>query len=62
MQTLSERLDAGIRASTDRLIAIHHLEGRAAAEVMARLVDDVTADGPVDERKAAVIGGSFRAR
>ena len=57
MRVLSERLDAAIRASTDRLIAIHHLDGRAAAQVMARLAADVTTDSPVDERKAAVIGG-----
>jgi len=57
MCTLSERLDADIRASTDRLIAIHHLEGRAADEVTARLLGDVATDSPVDERKAAVIGG-----
>jgi hypothetical protein len=57
MRTLSERLDADIRASTDQLIAIHRLDGRAAAEVMTRLSDNVTADAPVDERKAAVIGG-----
>lgn len=57
MRTLSERLDADIRDSTDRLIAIHHLDGRAAGDVMARLARDVTTDGPVDERKAAVIGG-----
>jgi hypothetical protein len=41
----------------DRLIAIHGLDGRAAAEVMTRLADSVTAEAPVDERKAAVIGG-----
>ena len=57
MRTLSERLDVDIRASTDQLIAIHRLDGRAAAEVTARLADSVTADTPVDERKAAVIGG-----
>jgi hypothetical protein len=57
MRTLSERLDAAIRASTDRLIAIHHLDGRAAGEVMARLASNVTTDSPVDERKAAIIGG-----
>jgi len=57
MRTLSERLDAAIRASTDRLIAIHHLDGRAADEVMARLASNVTTDSPVDERKAAIIGG-----
>jgi hypothetical protein len=57
MRTLAERLDAGIRASTDRLIAIHHLDGRAAAEVIARLAQNVATESPVDERKAAVIGG-----
>jgi hypothetical protein len=57
MRTLSERLDAEIRGSTDQLIAIHQLDGRAAAEVMARLVENVTTDAPVNERKAAVIGG-----
>jgi hypothetical protein len=57
MRELSERLDVDIRAGTDRLIVLHHLDGRAATEVMARLVDNVTADMPVSERKAAVIGG-----
>ena len=57
MRVLSERLDAAIRASTDRLISIHHLDGRAADEVMARLASQVTTDGPVDERTAALIGG-----
>ncbi|MGE5169931.1 MAG: DUF3482 domain-containing protein [Rudaea sp.] len=57
MRVLSERLDADIRASTDRLIEIHRLGGRAAAEVTARLAQDVTTDTPVNARKAAVIGG-----
>jgi len=57
MRTLAERLDADTRAAMDRLIAIHGLDGRAAADVMSRLANSVTADVPVDERKAAVIGG-----
>jgi hypothetical protein len=57
MRTLSERLDREIRASTDQLIAVHALDGHAAAEVMARLADNLTTEAPVDERKAAVIGG-----
>ena len=57
MRSLSERLDATIQQSTDRLIAIHHLDGRAAAEVVARLTENVTTDAPVHEGKAAVIGG-----
>jgi len=57
MRTLARRLDADIRASTDQLIAIHQLEGRAAAEVIARLSDDIVADNPVSEGKAAIVGG-----
>jgi hypothetical protein len=57
MRELSERLDENVRDSTDRLIAIHHLGGHAADEVTARLASQVTTDAPLDERKAAVIGG-----
>ncbi len=57
MSALAQRLDQDIRASTDRLIAIHQLEGRAAAEVTARLADSVVTEAPVDERKAAIVGG-----
>jgi hypothetical protein len=53
---MSARLDADLRSSTDRLIAIHALEGRAAGEVLARLARDVRRDEPLDERKAAVMG------
>jgi hypothetical protein len=57
MDALAQRLDAAIRASTNELIAIHHLAGEAAAEVMARLASDVTTEAPLDPRKAGVIGG-----
>ena len=57
MSALAQRLDADILASTDRLIAIHQLEGRAAAEVTARLADSVVTEAPVDARKAAIVGG-----
>ena len=57
MSRLAQRLDADIRASTDRLITIHRLEGRAAADVTARLADSVVTEAPIDERKAAVVGG-----
>ena len=57
MEALAARLDADIRASTDRLIAIHHLEGRAAAVVTARLAGQVVATAPIDEKKAAIVGG-----
>jgi outer membrane lipoprotein SlyB len=56
-QTLAERLDAGVRGATDRLIAIHGLEGSAAETVRERLADRVRTDAPVDEGKAAMMGG-----
>ena len=56
-RALAERLDAGLRESTDRLIAIHGLEGRAADEVRERLVDRVRTDAPMHEGKAAMMGG-----
>jgi hypothetical protein len=57
MATLAERLDADIRATTDRLIEIHRLEGRASAEVLARLARDFAVEERLSEGKAAVLGG-----
>jgi hypothetical protein len=54
---LAERLDADVRATTDRLIEIHGLEGRASAEVLARLAGDFAVAARVSESKAAVLGG-----
>jgi hypothetical protein len=55
-EALASRLDESIRVSTDRLIALHGLEGRASQDVRARL-SGVHLDAPIDERKAAVMGG-----
>jgi len=57
MQDMAQRLDAAIVASTDALIALHGLEGRATAEVMARLSSHVTVQAPMSEGKAALVGG-----
>jgi hypothetical protein len=57
IDALAARLDAAIRASTDELIAIHRLEGRAADVVTARLAAQVVARAPIDEKKAAIVGG-----
>ena len=57
MRDLAMRLDDDIRASTERLIEIHRLGGRAADEVTVRLGRHLATDAPLDERKAAVIGG-----
>jgi hypothetical protein len=57
MARLAERLDADVRATTDRLIEIHRLEGRASAEVLARLAGDFATEARLSESKAAVLGG-----
>lgn len=57
MQALAERLDAETRRSTDQLIEIHGLGGRAAAEVLARLAGDFAVDERMSEGKAAMLGG-----
>ncbi|GAA1759147.1 DUF3482 domain-containing protein [Agromyces humatus] len=54
---MSDRLDAGLRSSTERLIAIHELEGRAADEVLQRVASDVRVDAPIDEGRAGVVSG-----
>jgi hypothetical protein len=54
---LSERLAVDVRAAMDVLIAIHGLSGRAMAEVEARVERDLARDGPVDEGRAAAMGG-----
>ena len=54
---MAARLDADLRAGMDRLIEIHALEGRAAGELLARLATDVRTEAPMDEGKAAALGG-----
>ena len=56
-QALAARLDDALRLSTDKLIALHGLDGRASGVVLARLAAGVAVDAPVDERKAAMLGG-----
>ena len=57
MGHLAERLDQGIKAATDRLIALHGLGGRAAREVLKRLERDYTESAPAREGVATVLGG-----
>jgi len=59
MRALAERLDADIRAGTDRLIALHGLDGRASGEILARLAEHYVVDAQLSERKAAVFGGAL---
>lgn len=58
MQHLAERLDAGIRESTDRLIALHGLAGHASERVLTRLAEHYALQVPVSEGRAALWGGA----
>jgi hypothetical protein len=49
-RALAERLDARLRESTDRLIAIHDLTGHAADAVRQRLVEHVRLHSPLPQR------------
>jgi hypothetical protein len=57
LRTLARQLDDDQHASADQLLAIHGLGGRAGAEIAARLASDVVTDAPLNEGKAAAIGG-----
>ncbi len=57
MGRLGERVDQAIKDSTDRLIELHGLSGRAAQEVLKRMRDDYIEAGPAREGVAAVLGG-----
>jgi len=57
MQALAERLDADIRSSTDRLIELHGLEGKATGIVLTRLAEHYGVREPLNEGKAALWGG-----
>lgn len=59
MRVLAERLDAEIRESTDRLIELHGLEGKASAEVLKRLAEHYVVKEQLSERKAAMFGGAL---
>jgi len=57
-RALAERLAASIRASTDELIALHGLTGRAATQVRERVAAAFAARQPASEGKAAMVGGA----
>lgn len=57
MAALAGRLDADIRASTDRLIALHELGGQAREQILTRLAEHYAVRERVSEGKAALWGG-----
>jgi hypothetical protein len=56
MAALAERLDAAIRAATDRLITLHGLEGGATQAVLERMQENFAVPAQVDEGRAALFG------
>ncbi len=57
MQALAKRLDARVRASTEKLIEAHGLSGRAVSDLLSRARDDYATTAPVETGIAAVVGG-----
>lgn len=57
LDVLARRFDARLRASTDALIRLHGLSGRASAEVLARMQGHFALEKPADVAKAGVLGG-----
>jgi hypothetical protein len=56
MAALAERLDGAIRAATDRLIALHGLEGSASHAVLERMQRNFAVPEQLDEGRAALLG------
>jgi hypothetical protein len=54
---LAARLDASVRAATDRMIALHGLEGHAADTILRRVQEAYATQEPIAEGKAALLGG-----
>jgi hypothetical protein len=57
MRRLTERLEANLRGATDQLISVHGLDGKAATTVLQRVAENFATREPVNEGKAAVLGG-----
>jgi len=58
MGELARRLDAEVRRTTDELIELHGLSGRAAAEVLQRMGAAYAVDKAADPGKASVVGAA----
>lgn len=56
-QALALRLEQALQQDTAELIALHGLRGSAQAEVMTRIATHFDVQLPVDEGRAAVVGG-----
>jgi hypothetical protein len=56
-EQLAQRYRHAVREAADQLISLHGLQGRATETVLARVAENVSAEEPVHEGKAAVLGG-----
>jgi GTPase SAR1 family protein len=54
---LARRLDRRIRDTTEKLVQLHGLSGRATDEVLKRMGSEFAIDRPADADKASVLGG-----
>ncbi len=54
---LAARLDRGIRTTTERLVQLHGLTGKATEEVLRRMGGEFAINRPADADKASVLGG-----
>jgi hypothetical protein len=59
MAQLAERLDEDVKRSTETLIRLHGLDGRAGDEVLTKLARHYATRMPVDEGMAALWGGAL---
>jgi hypothetical protein len=57
MATLTRRLDARVRAETDKLIALHGLAGRAQQQILARTAGQFEVAKPADVAGTGLVGG-----
>jgi Domain of unknown function (DUF3482)/50S ribosome-binding GTPase len=57
MGQMAERIDVAVRRSTDELIALHGLSGKAVRAALKRLGNDYTESAPAREGVATMLGG-----
>jgi hypothetical protein len=57
MKSLTERLEARLRANTDHLISLHGLAGRAQAQILARAENQFDVARPADVAGTGIVGG-----
>jgi hypothetical protein len=57
MKSLTERLEARLRANTDHLISLHGLAGRAQGQILARAENQFDVARPADVAGTGLVGG-----